>query len=264
MDSVQAVLHAATLHQPHLASHDSHAFVHTNVTGTLTLLEAAARARVQSFVFTSTTSVFGHAIDPRRSGATAWITEEVGAEPTSIYGATKIAAEELCGLFHREHGLPCLVLRVSRFFATAAGVDGYEDGNVKVNELLFRRVDVEDAVRAHLLAMERAPQLGFARYVISATTPLTRSDRLELATDAPRVVARLFPDYEAEYARRGWRMFPGIDRVYVNNEARKALGWHPRYDFRFALDRLKVGQEPRSGLARAMSAEGAHPAREPG
>jgi nucleoside-diphosphate-sugar epimerase len=184
--------------------------------------------------------------------------------PRGIYGATKIAAEELCRLFHREHGLPCVVLRVSRFFATAAGCEGHEDGNVKANEFLYRRVDVEDAVRAHVLAMERAPQLGFARYLISATTPFAHSDRFELATDAPGVVARMFPDYEAEYARRGWRMFPGIDRVYVNTRARQALGWHPRYDFRFVLDRLKADQDPRSGLARAVSPDTGHAESESG
>src|SRR5438046_2360354 len=41
-----AVLHAATLHKPHVATHPRQAFVDTNVTGTLTLLEAAAEAGV--------------------------------------------------------------------------------------------------------------------------------------------------------------------------------------------------------------------------
>jgi nucleoside-diphosphate-sugar epimerase len=45
---------------------------------------------------------------------------------------------------------------------------------------------------------------------------------------------------EAEYGRRVWRMFPSIDRGYVNRRARDELGWQPRYDFVFVLDRLKV------------------------
>src|SRR5690349_24267017 len=56
MKGVQVVLHAATLHKPHVATHSRQAFINTNITGTLALLEEAARERVSSFIFTSTTS----------------------------------------------------------------------------------------------------------------------------------------------------------------------------------------------------------------
>src|SRR5215475_4372791 len=46
MRGVEAVLHAATLHKPHVATHSRQDFVDTNVTGTLTLLEEAAAAGV--------------------------------------------------------------------------------------------------------------------------------------------------------------------------------------------------------------------------
>ena len=36
-------------------------------------------------------------------------------------------------------------------------------------------------------------------------------------------------------------MFPSIERVYVNDRARHDLGWSPRRDFAFALDRLRRG-----------------------
>ena len=111
---------------------------------------------------------------------------------------------------------------------------------------------------AHLLAMDRAPAIGFGRYIISATTPFTRDDLVALRTDAPAVVRRRFPDQEAEYARRGWRMFPGIDRVYVNARARAELGWAPRYDFRRVLDALEADADPRSPLAVAVGAKGYH------
>ena len=61
---VGTVLHAATLHKPHIGSHARQAFVDTNVSGTLTLLEEAVAAGVESFVFTSSTSVFGRALTP--------------------------------------------------------------------------------------------------------------------------------------------------------------------------------------------------------
>jgi UDP-glucose 4-epimerase len=119
-------------------------------------------------------------------------------------------------------------------------------------------VDIQDAADAHLLAMARAPEIGFGRYIISATTPFSREDLAGLRDDAPAVVRRLFPDQEAEYARRGWRMFPGIDRVYVNARARADLGWTPHYDFRCVLDRLTAADDPRSPLARAVGAKGYH------
>ena len=257
-----AIVHAATLHKPHVGSHGRQAFVDTNVTGTLNLLEEAVAAGVGRFVFTSTTSAFGRALTPPPGAPAAWITEDVAPVPRNIYGATKIAAEDLCELVHRDHGLPCVVLRTSRFFPEADDRDdvraAYPDANLKANELLYRRVDLADVVTAHLLAVDRAPAIGFGRYIVSATTPFARGDAAELRSDAPAVVRRLFPDYEEVYAARGWRMFGGIERVYDNARARRDLGWSPRYDFRHALDLLAAGEEARSPLAAAVGAKGYH------
>jgi UDP-glucose 4-epimerase len=262
MKDVDAVLHAATLHKPHVGSHGWQEFVDTNVTGTLNLLEEAVAAGVGSLVFTSTTSAFGRALSPGPGEPAAWIDEDVAPVPRNIYGTTKTAAEDLCEIAHREHGLPCLILRTSRFFPEGDDREevrtAYDDANVKVNELLYRRVDLEDLVNVHRLAMERAAQVRFGRYIVSATTPFARDDLAELRTDAPAVVRRLFPDFEEVYGRRGWRMFPGIDRVYDNARARAELGWSPRYDFRHALDLVAAGREPRSELARTVGAKGYH------
>jgi UDP-glucose 4-epimerase len=260
---VSAVLHTATLHKPHVGSHSRQAFVDTNVTGTLALLEEAAAAGVGAFVFTSTTSAFGRALTPGRGEPAAWITEDVPPVPRNVYGVTKTAAENLCELVHRDLGLPVVVLRTSRFFPEVDDRPevsaAYPDANIKATEYLYRRVDLSDVVDAHLLALTRAPELGFDRFVVSATTPFTPADLPELHRDAPSVVARLFPDQPAEYARRGWRMFGEIDRVYVNTRAREVLGWRPRHDFRHVLDLLKADRDFRSPLAVAVGAKGYHP-----
>jgi len=258
-----AVLHPATLHKPHVGSHSRQDFVDTNITGTLTLLQEAVAAGVGSFVFTSTTSAFGRALTPAPGAPAAWITEEVTPVPRNIYGVTKTAAEDLCELIHADHGLPVVILRTSRFFPEPDDVvavrTAYPDANIKANEFLYRRADIADVVDAHLLAVDRAPAIGFGRYIVSATTPFTPADLPALRAGAPAVVRRLFPDQEAEYARRGWRMFGHIDRVYVNERARAELGWAPVYDFRHVLDLLKAGEDPRSPLARAIGAKGYHP-----
>lgn len=262
MKGVRAVIHSATLHKPHVATHGRQDFVDTNITGTLNLLEEAAAADVDSFVFTSTTSVFGEALVPPAGAPAAWITEDVTPVPKNIYGVTKAAAEDLCRLFHRKHGLACLVLRTSRFFPEAddnpAVRNGYADANIKANEYPFRRVDIEDAVDAHLLALDRAASIGFGRYIISATTPFRPEDLPDLRVDAPSVLRRRVPEFDAEYQRRGWTMFPGIDRVYDNARARHDLGWRPRYDFDYIIGRLKAGEDPGSPLSRAVGSKGYH------
>ena len=262
MLGVHAVLHTATLHKPHVVTHSRREFVDANVVGTLNLLEEAAAASVASFVYTSTTSVYGRALNPDSGAPAAWITEDVAPMPKNIYGVTKKAAEDLCELFHHKLGLPCIVLRTSRFFPdeddNAEVRRAYADDNVKVNEYAYRRVDLEDVVTAHLLALDHAPALGFRRYVVSATTPFTRADLPRLRTEARAVLRERFATYEREYARRGWKMFPTIDRVYDNALARHELGWVPRWTFGYVLERLAAGEAIRSALASSVGFKGYH------
>jgi UDP-glucose 4-epimerase len=154
------------------------------------------------------------------------------------------------------------VLRTSRFFPEDDDNlqirNTYADENIKANEYLYRRVALDDAVDAHLLAIARAPAIGFDRFIISATTPFTTNDLERLRTDAPGVVREHVPEYVEQYAKRGWTMFPGIDRVYVNQHARDKLGWRPRFDFRHAIDRLGAGENLASPLARAVGSKGYH------
>ena len=262
ISGVDAVFHTATLHKPHVVTHSRRDFIDTNVIGTLNLLEEAVAAGVKSFVFTSTTSVFGDALVPPPAALAAWVTEDVTAIPKNIYGVTKAAAEDLCQLFHRNDGLACIVLRTSRFFPEVDDNrvvrETYADDNAKANEYLFRRVDIEDVVSAHMLAANRAPAIGFCRYIISATTPFLPDDLRDLRADGPLVVRRRVPGYEAEYKRRGWKMFPSIERVYVNDRARNDLDWQPRFDFAAVIKSLKAEDDPRSRLARIIGSKGYH------
>jgi UDP-glucose 4-epimerase len=262
MAGIDSVLHAATLHKPHVGTHAREAFVETNVLGTLILLEEAVRAGVRSFVFTSTTSAFGDALKPPPGEPAAWIDESVVPVPKNIYGVTKRAAEDLCQLFHRNDGLACVVLRTSRFFPEedddpqARGA--FAGDNLKVNEFLFRRVAIEDVVEAHLMAAERAPSIGFGNYVISATTPFRREDVARLRCDAPAVVRQRAAGWEEEFGRRGWRMFPSIDRVYDNALARRELSWRPKWDFAAVVARLRETGDIRGPLAKLIGAKGYH------
>jgi UDP-glucose 4-epimerase len=262
MRGVDTVLHTATLHKPHVGTHSRQAFVDVNITGTLTLLEEAAAARVTTFIYTSTTSTFGDALTPLAGSPAAWITEAVTPVPKNIYGVTKLAAEDLCQLFHRNHGLAVLVLRTSRFFPepddNSDRRNAFDDLNLKVIELLYRRVDIHDVVSAHVAAMRRAAQIGFGKYIISATTPLDRLDLGLLRGSASAALRHKVPGFEAVFRDRGWAMLDDIDRVYVNERARAALGWQPEYDFARALDDLAHHRDPRSPLAREIGFKGYH------
>jgi UDP-glucose 4-epimerase len=259
MQDVEVVVHTATLHKPHIETHSRQEFVDTNISGTLNLLEAAVERGVKAFIFTSTTSVFGRALVPGQSEAAAWITEDVVPIPKNIYGITKLAAENLCELIHGQSGLPCIVLRTGRFFPEEdddrAVRAHYSDDNLKINEFLHRRADLEDVVSSHLLAISKAPDLGFERLIISGSTPFEREDAHELRRDSAAVVRRRCPDCEPEYLRRGWSLPRTIDRVYVNERARARLGWLPRYDFARCLRQLREDADYRSPLARAVGSK---------
>lgn len=268
MQGVDAVLHTAALHKPHVHSHSRQDFVDVNVTGTLNLLEEAVAAGVRAFVFTSTTSAFGDALSPPPPAPAAWITEDVVPVPKNIYGVTKVAAEDLCQLFQRNHGLPALVLRTSRFFPeqddNESRRNGFDDLNLKWIELLYRRVDIQDVVDAHLLALQRAADLGFQRLIISATSPFEQADLGLLRGQASAVLRRIHPGLDTVLHARGWRLLDDIDRVYVNERARRVLGWRPRYDFAQALADLAQGRDPRSPLTHAIGRKGYHPGRADG
>ncbi|BAZ52405.1 NAD-dependent epimerase/dehydratase [Nostoc sp. NIES-4103] len=80
-------------------------YTERNISATQVLLEAAKDAQhLKRLVFASTSSVYGDA-------ETLPTHEEICPQPVSPYGITKLAAERLCGLYHKNFGVPCVALR---------------------------------------------------------------------------------------------------------------------------------------------------------
>ncbi len=260
LKEVDYIIHTATLHKPHVGTHSNLAFVNTNIIGTLNLLEEAVVKNVKGFVYSSTTSTFGDMLTPKEGEPAIWITEDSLSKPKNIYGVTKSTAEDLCQLFYRNHRLPCVVLKIARFFPEEDDQESirvmYDQLNAKANEYLYRRVDIDDVVSAQLLAVEKLKDIGFGKYIISATTPFEKVHLPELNVDAVSVVETLFPQMSALYAQKGWKMFPTIDRVYVNQKARTELGWTPRYNFGYVLRCLEQGVDFRSPLTLEIGCKG--------
>lgn len=243
---IEVIIHGGALHKPDIARYPKQAFIDTNVTGTLNLLEAAAASGHERFIFTSTTSLM--VSDHVRAGSTAaafWMDETFyDGPPRNIYGITKAAAEGMCRLFAAEHGMDIAILRTGRFFPEDD--DTHHDlpgDNLKANEFLNRRLSAADAARAHVVALERIAGLGCETFVLSAPPAFTRDDTTELARDARGVIARHFPDAAALYAAKGWQLPERIDRVYDPSKTERLLGFRCETDFASVLAALREGRE---------------------
>jgi UDP-glucose 4-epimerase len=226
--AVDAVIHTASLHAPHVGNRSDAAFRVVNVDGTRRLLDAALRNRLAAFVYTSTTSAYGAAMV--NDARAVWVTEELTPRARDIYDETKLAAEALCADAHRA-GLPSVSLRISRCFT--------EPADVTAIYRLYRGIDVRDVADAH----ERALTTRFAAFEvfnISARSPFVEADVAELKRDAASVIARYFPDAPSEFAARGWRLPQTIDRVYVTDKAREKLGFVAVHDFAALLRQSSV------------------------
>ncbi len=240
-----AVVHAAALHQPDLRTASMQAFVNVNVTGTLHVLEAARAAGCARIVLTSSTSpMIDAALSAGAIDTAVFFDESSGPlAPRNVYGATKLAAENLARLF-ADQATAITVLRLARFFPEEDSATGAISGaNLKAIELLHRRLALADAVRACQVALGRTAA-GFALYLVSAPTPFSRDDAAELKRDAATVIARCFPDAPALFAARGWTLPRTLDRVYDARAIERDLGFRCHTDFAALLDTLRRGGAP--------------------
>ena len=105
MDKVDVVFHLAA--QPGVRTSwgkDFTIYTKNNIDATQKLLEAAKTAKLKKFIYASSSSVYG--LSPRLP-----MTETSTLHPYSPYGVTKLAAENLCYLYHKNYGVPCVSLR---------------------------------------------------------------------------------------------------------------------------------------------------------
>jgi nucleoside-diphosphate-sugar epimerase len=225
LSGVDAVIHAAALHAPHVGLLPDSEFERINVNATRLLYEAARRHGVKHFVFTSTTALYGKAATPEN--AAGWVTEALQPQPKSIYHRTKLAAEDYLKNAAEQGGPPVTILRMSRCFP--------EPAPLMAAYRLHRGVDARDVASAHELALKPFNQ-PHRTYVISGATPFLPEDTAALLSDAPSVLKMRAPQLVEAFARRGWPLPASIDRVYVSARAEAELGWQPRYGFEEVLD----------------------------
>jgi nucleoside-diphosphate-sugar epimerase len=240
---VDAVVHTAALHAPHVGVRSEAEFERVNVRCTSDLVHLSVTADIRRFVFTSTTALYGAAATPR--GRAGWVTEDTVPEPRTIYHRTKLQAESLLEAAARRGELDVAVLRMSRCFP--------EPAPVMAAYRLHRGVDARDVADAHAAALESRSG-GFRRFIISGATPFVPGDCKELLESAAAALHRRAPELVAEFARRGWELPGSIDRVYCSYAAARELGWNPQYGFGEVLaeyDRRSPEVLPPPGFADA-------------
>ena len=265
--SIKYIIHSATLHKPHIESHTTQDFIDTNITGTSNLLMAAnTSGNIQSFVFVSTTSAFGDALASRPGEPANWIDETVRERPKNIYGVTKVAAENLCLLQHRANKMPIIVLRTSRFFPEEDDVrerrEAYGDEALKVQELLYRRVDLADVVSACVCAVRRMAEgaVTWSVYIVSAPSPFDEDGRIlrSLDKNVQLAVQAVCPESVEIFERKGWKWLDRIDRVYDSRKAMTELEWQPQVTFDTAIKYIKEEKDWRSDVVGKVGRRGYH------
>ncbi|MFF9587383.1 dTDP-glucose 4,6-dehydratase [Streptomyces achromogenes] len=210
---------------------DGTGFTHTNVTGTHTLLDAALRHGVRTFVQISTDEVYGSIPE----GAAR---EEDPLRPSSPYAASKAAADLVALAHHHTHGLDVRVTRCSnnfgpyqhpekvvpRFIATlltGGDLPVYGDGR-QVRDWLH----VDDHVRA--VELVRTAGRPGQTYNIGGGTSLTNLDLahrlLRWCGAGPERIAHVED-------RKGHDRRYAVDHGKITAE----LGYRPRVGFEAAL-----------------------------
>jgi UDP-glucose 4-epimerase len=104
MLGAEVVFHLAAQPGVRFSSENPWKTTSVNISGTLNVLLSAQQQDVRKVVFASSSSVYG--ISNRLP-----CSENSKTQPLSIYGASKLAAEEYCRTFSRLHGLPITILR---------------------------------------------------------------------------------------------------------------------------------------------------------
>jgi UDP-glucose 4-epimerase len=224
---VDAVVHTAAYHAPHVGLVADSQFRKTNVEATREIAEMARDAGIQQFVFTSTTALYGAAATP--GSMAGWVDEELEPEPRTIYHDTKIEAENLLAQIAGGSAMRVAILRMSRCFP--------EPAPEMAVYRLHRGIDARDVADAHACALT-ADTPGCRTYIVSGATPFCREDTALLALDAPQVISARAPDLAETFLQRGWDLPQSIDRVYSPARAIAELSWVPRHGYREVLKML--------------------------
>lgn len=192
---VLGVIHCGAFSGPMVARETPYAMVQVNIVGTANMLELARIHRIPRFVFCSSASAYGNT-----PGAP--VPEDVALQPTSVYGASKVAGEQLVATYARQYGVDGVCLRLAWIYGPRRTTDCVI--RTMLQNALDRRptrvpygrdfhrqfIHVEDAARALVAALDR-PRLPRTTYTVTGGTYVTLGEVGE-------IVRKLVPGADIE------------------------------------------------------------------
>jgi UDP-glucose 4-epimerase len=234
-----AVLHFAAFIEAGESMREPGRFFRNNVTGSLTLIEAAVSHGVSQFVFSSTAGVYASKDGP--------LAEDDPVAPSSVYGATKHMVEQALEWYAHIHGLRVAVLRYFNAAGAAAGRGEAHRPETHLVPLVLQvalgqresiavfgddyptpdgtcirdYIHIEDLASAHVLALGGLAGRPFMRYNLGNGNGYSV---LEVVETARRVTGHPIP--AVIRPRR-----PGDPAILIASSAaiRRDLGWQPRH-----------------------------------
>jgi len=102
----------------------------SNFIGTLNLLDAVKNASLESFVFASTSDVYGDGEPPFK--------ESQAINPLNPYALSKAAAEMVCKLYFKTFGVPIVVLRMTIVYGP------HQKPELLIPELIIKAIKNQD------------------------------------------------------------------------------------------------------------------------
>jgi UDP-glucose 4-epimerase len=243
---VDAVLHLAAIVSPYLSVKKPQIVNEVNVSGTLNVLRAAVKRKVERIVFASSSSVYGNqTILP--------ISESNPLEPVTPYGVSKLAAEKYCGAFHQTYGLSTVSVRYFNVYGQRQSANPYSGIIAIFTNKLSRGlqptiygdgeqtrdfIHVSDVVKANLRALETERGIGQAFNVGTGQSTSIRQLYATLAELSNK--PEMAPAYADERPS-------DIKHSYANMErARDILGFEPKIELKQGLN-LSVRTPARQG-----------------
>jgi nucleoside-diphosphate-sugar epimerase len=224
---VTEIVHCGGFSGPMVARDNPYAIVQVNIVGTANVLEAARIRGLRRVVFCSSTSAYGNTPDGP-------VPEDVPMKPTSVYGASKAAGEQLVDAYARQHGLDGVSLRLSWVYGPRRTTD------------CFIRTMIEDALagRPTVLPWGR----NFHRQYIHVDDA---AGALVRALDVPSLPRRAYNVTGGTYLSLG-EIADILRRVLPTADVRLGAGPDPVDDeqqqFDITAARRELGYTPAHGL----------------
>jgi dTDP-glucose 4,6-dehydratase len=208
-------------------------FIHTNINGTVNLLNLSVKYEVQKFIHISTDEVYGSIED-------GYFTEKSNYSPQNPYSASKAASDHFVMAYHNTYGLPVVITNCSNNYGprqyqekmipktisnllSGKKVPIYGDGK-QVRDWLY----VQDHCEA-LIEVWLKGRIG-QKYNVGGECEVRNIDLVRMILDRMNMKEDMI-----EYVNDR----PGHDRRYSTDIAkiRHELKWSPRFDLDTGLDK---------------------------